>query len=293
MEIISHRGGAKEKTENSKESILYSLDLPIHGIEIDINFSEDNIPYIIHDFFIKDTILENVHSEIINLNFPNLLSLKEVLDLIQGKKKVFFEIKGIYTEEKMEIINYLLTNYGEEYNYDFYIASFNTEFLLNANHKIKKMFITNNIFDINLFEIIYNKIKFDALSFNYFYIPKEILYLCFTKNISTYAWTLNNPIFFNKFNDLAEENLITGIITDFPSKFYYILNPDLKPIKIIKKEDEKNVIYFNKKIFFDENIIKTEKSKKVTKKITKKFTKKVSNKKNNKKNIIKAKIKII
>jgi glycerophosphoryl diester phosphodiesterase len=258
MEIIAHRGGAKEKPENSREAIIYSLEYPFNGIEIDINFSEDNVPYIIHDGHIKNAMFDTLSSEYINKNIPNLITLKEALDLIQGKKKIFFEIKGLYSETKMEILNEIFENYGNEYNYDFYVASFNINFLINTKKNIPKMFITSNIYNIDLLHILFEKINFSAISFNYYYISTDVLSYCYLNNIKTYIWTLNNIIFFDKFNNLAKDNFLNGIITDCPSKFLNLINPQLLENFIMEKKTKKKTTKHKNTNKNKNNKIKTE-----------------------------------
>ena len=49
MIIIGHRGGSGYFTENSLAAIQYSSKMNLHAIEIDIQFTKDNHPIVIHN----------------------------------------------------------------------------------------------------------------------------------------------------------------------------------------------------------------------------------------------------
>ena len=49
LEVLAHRGGSIESSENTIESFKYSISLGCNYIETDVQLSSDGKPYIFHD----------------------------------------------------------------------------------------------------------------------------------------------------------------------------------------------------------------------------------------------------
>ncbi len=247
MKIIAHRGGSLEKPENTIESIIYSINNNFDGLEIDIQFTKDNIPIIIHNPYFENIIFENtLFNDLLKIK-KKIIKLETALELIKGKKMTFFEIKGTYSKNKMDILNEMFINYGNNYGFNFYLASFNSLFLENCDINIKKMFITFNILPKDIFIELYNKIKFESISMQYDFIDLDILDFCKKNNIFVYVWTINHFYYYQKFELYSKDNMIDGIITDRPLTFYNIFHNQVT-INNLKSQINTSKIKINKQI---------------------------------------------
>lgn len=106
MKIISHRGGAGFSTENTASAIKTSLQYNIDAIEIDVRYTKDNFPILIHDFTTKriadktlvvhESTLADLKSLTLN-NGEKLLTLEEALIIIDGRVPIYLDVKDCST----------------------------------------------------------------------------------------------------------------------------------------------------------------------------------------------------
>jgi glycerophosphoryl diester phosphodiesterase len=233
MYIISHRGGALENKENSKEAIISSINNnSVNAIEVDIHYTKDDVAIINHDDNLNRCF--GINENIFEVNFNQIksvvLSLDKLLNIVDGQKTLFLEIKGNLSTVQIvklseRLFEYIQKNVGllEYFNNDklpiFMIITFNYD-LLNKLHKYfdKSMlgFITSNKFDkINTFYIldntVFSNLIIDSAAINTDYLNELNKY-----NLNIFVYGVNYPISLNKF---SEENLkiIKGFITDSPT----------------------------------------------------------------------------
>ena len=118
VERVAHRGGADLAPENTLAAFRNALTLPIDAIELDVHMSRDGHAVVFHDYEIAK--LTNGTGNMLDLDFAYLRSLntaahfpggwsepeqiptlREVLDIAQGRVGVYIEIKpskknGVY-----------------------------------------------------------------------------------------------------------------------------------------------------------------------------------------------------
>ena len=103
--LIGHRGVKNLKPENTLESINTAFDLGLECVEIDVKVSQDNIPLLLHDDTLDRTTtgsglvcgftFDQINQLDAGYYFYNtktdikVPSLRNVLDLIKRKKKIF------------------------------------------------------------------------------------------------------------------------------------------------------------------------------------------------------------
>ncbi len=107
---VAHRGGSRLAPENTLAAFRNALTLPVDAIEMDVHMSRDGFPVVIHDNTVER--LTNGEGNILDLDLASLRSLnaaahfpggwpieeqiptlREVLDLTQGRVQVLIEIK--------------------------------------------------------------------------------------------------------------------------------------------------------------------------------------------------------
>jgi glycerophosphoryl diester phosphodiesterase len=93
--IVAHRGANREAPENTLEAFSRALEVGVHGIELDIQFTRDRIPVVHHD-----PVLRASGSPIAALTLGEIRdqapapTLDEVLELVAERCHLYIEIKA-------------------------------------------------------------------------------------------------------------------------------------------------------------------------------------------------------
>lgn len=206
MQLIAHRGLTTEYIkENTIEAFLNALNNGYDGIELDIRLTKDNKIIVLHDKLINRT--SNGNGNINNFTYKDLLKynfgtkkIKSKIPLLTNvlkqinNKVVIIELKERIDKKDLEnILNENKTN-------DYYICSFNKEYIDNIKDIKYKKGLINYVFNSNI-----NIKDYD------FVLVLESL---FNKNLYDY---LNNikvePIIYGTFNkiNLKNKDIINNI----------------------------------------------------------------------------------
>ena len=201
MKIIAHRGNDNLHQENSLEAILNSLEsIYTDGVEFDVRLTKDNKLIIHHDPFYKGNYISHTNS--VKLQKQGLNTLDEVLKQISTSKIIMIEVK---TDNKsIKKITKTLLNTINKYNLNFYICSFNYDFINNLKNKTH--------FKIGL--IISLKINTKYLNNNFSFNSINYLYNKKIPQKENFRWTVNTE------QDLKKINKKDNIITDNSKEIY-------------------------------------------------------------------------
>ena len=201
MKIIAHRGNDNLHQENSLEAILNSLEsIYTDGVEFDVRLTKDNKLIIHHDPFYKGNYISHTNS--VKLQKQGLNTLDEVLKQISTSKIIMIEVK---TDNKsIKKITKTLLNTINKYNLNFYICSFNYDFINNLKNKTH--------FKIGL--IISLKINTKYLNNNFSFNSINYLYNKKILQKENFRWTVNTK------QDLKKISKKDNIITDNSKEIY-------------------------------------------------------------------------
>lgn len=218
--MISHRGriNGVSDPENKIISIKKFINTDIEIIEIDINWSREKIFILNHDELIDKKYIFKINYKELKEKF-NIALLDDVLNLIEGKKKIYFDIKYIgedYNDYKLfwkeleKILNIYVEKYKCNHN-DIYIGTFyknHLDYILKLKNNYRKGIL---LYDENINMLIQlgkdiNKLDFISIDYNILekiekYYNKKII-ICYT---------INNKEIFKKINKL---DYIQGIVSD-------------------------------------------------------------------------------
>lgn len=116
VKIIAHRAGGTEASENSIEGLYAAMEYGCYGSEIDVQRTKDGYYVINHDHDFKrltgtakaprDMTLEEIRTLRIQdttgsgAELP-VVTLEEMLETVQGKSKLFIELKGSTADRQM------------------------------------------------------------------------------------------------------------------------------------------------------------------------------------------------
>lgn len=221
--IIAHRGIYDNKIvfENTLEAFKLAIKKD-YIIELDIQLTKDKEIIVFHDTNIKritgiNKIVENsTYQELNNQNIIHIPTLKEVLDLVNGKVPLLIEIKS---NNKVGELETKIMNILKKYNGKYAIQSFDPKVLywFKTNHpniirgqlaskfkKTKLIPIKKFILSNMLFNIITNP-HFISYKCNELSIKKIKKYK--NKKITVIGWTITNEIEFNHYKKYYD-NLI-------------------------------------------------------------------------------------
>ena len=95
-EIIAHRGANREAPENTIPAFERSLEMGAHGIELDVHVTRDNVPVVHHDPVLPDGgRIDRLLSADLERR-TDAPTLVQVLDLVNGRCRLYIEIKAAY-----------------------------------------------------------------------------------------------------------------------------------------------------------------------------------------------------
>jgi glycerophosphoryl diester phosphodiesterase len=237
--IIAHRGGALEHPEHSWSAFESCMkESSINGIEFDIQFTEDNIPIIVHDMTI--TIQKNTYV-IANTYYQELkdhvISFQELLNFVQGKKQLYIEIKGSPSNEQISKIIQQINEYKLLYDYQtiqplFIIMSFNYKLIKKLSNffpATQLCFISACLYDHTILNEIWKQTAFSNIALSVDCISSEFLMVLRHMNISIFLYTLNEPKLYDYIKHKYPHILIDSIISDCPKKIEQQIKNHLIP----------------------------------------------------------------
>ena len=145
---IAHRGLHNEKDPENSLSAFSNAIEKSYPIEIDLHLTSDNIIYVFHDDnlkrmtgldkLIKDSNKEELSTLRLNNTKESIPTLKQVLDLVDGKVPLLIEIKK---DGKPKEIAEILTSMLKDYKGTVAVQSFYPDYLYfvrKFNPKIKR-----------------------------------------------------------------------------------------------------------------------------------------------------------
>lgn len=95
VEIVAHRGANREAPENTLPAFRRAIELGVNGIELDVQYTRDHVPVVHHDHAIGGESL-SISSLALNevRGMSDMPTLDEVLDLVDGRCRLYIEIKA-------------------------------------------------------------------------------------------------------------------------------------------------------------------------------------------------------
>ena len=165
--FIAHRGLYNNNIgENTIRAFDNAFKEGFSGIEFDVRLTKDNIPVIIHDSFISRVsngvglVNSFTYKELLKYNFGKKYHDK-IPKLTEVIKRYHNKVMIIELKEKINIDKYLDTNNN------YYISSFNFEYLKNVKNKrgIINYVLNNNYQNINFIMILYLMINDQIINY--------------------------------------------------------------------------------------------------------------------------------
>lgn len=161
--VLAHRGFHMIYPENTLEAYQAAIDSKFYGIELDIRFLNDGNIVCFHDRYTNRLL--NIPGKISNLNLSKVKNfyvqgskskvptLKESLELIDGKCVILIEVKGKINDKYLSELNDLISNYPYIYMVYFHTKNIYTYF------KLKEVYGERVFYILNPFRKRFNFIK--------------------------------------------------------------------------------------------------------------------------------------
>jgi len=205
--LIAHRGvhNNKDVPENSMKAFRRALELE-YPIELDVQLTKDNVVVVFHDFnlvrmankteYIQDMTYEELKKvQLLDTN-ETIPTLKEVLDLVQGKVLLDIEIKN--TKKIKEVCERVVQETKDYHN--FILKSFNPRIVKYLRKHYPNLEVGLLIAD-HYQNKVYDRLLTSNFILNYVHpdfiaIHKKLLenkrFIEIAKVIPTFIWTIKN-----------------------------------------------------------------------------------------------------
>jgi len=222
--VIGHRGAMGHETENTLKSVQKAMDMGVDMIEIDVFKIKSGEIVVFHD----DTVerLTDGEGDIESYTLSDLQqltvegghtipTLKEVLNLVNGKVLLNIELKG---ENTAADVNTIIGDYikgGDWKLTDFIISSFNWDEL----RKMRKVNATIPIAVLTGKEPldgipVAKELDAEAINPSFKTLNLEVANKIREAGLKIYTWTVNEPNDINGMKRIA----VDGIITNYPER---------------------------------------------------------------------------
>lgn len=245
--VIAHRGLSSRYPENTLASISAALDEGVDMIEVDVAQTADHVPVILHDLSLNRTTngKGNVHEVLLkdlklldagswfNSEFSKerVPTLKEVLELVNGRCTILLEIKagrkifpGIERNIAKTIREYNASEWviAQSFENDV-LKKFRSVFPDLRLHKL----VTGNLPGLPLH--IDSKVKlgritryktFDAINISHRLLNKRKLKKIRERGQKVFVWTVNTEEDMERIIRMG----VDGIITDYPDRLKKVIS---------------------------------------------------------------------
>lgn len=223
--VMAHRGASTETPENTMAAFQKAIDDMADYIELDVQLTSDGEVIVMHDSNayrttgVDENIANMTYKEVRRLDAGSwyseqykgekVPSLREVLELTQGKIKLNIELKPAGNGDELAKKTAALI---EKYNMtaDCVVTSFSKSALLavkSYNENVKVGYILSAAYGD-----FYDMSNIDFFSVNAAYLSKRTIDAIHNSGKQVYAWTVNNK---DSIKNLTNKG-VDGVITDNP-----------------------------------------------------------------------------
>jgi len=214
--IIAHRGASFYEPENTIAAFKRALELGADVIELDVRFSAEGIPVVVHDedlsrlAGISKKIREMTLNEIRNVKVfgrEPIPTLEEALEFIDRKAGVFIELKEVGLEDRVvEIVERL--NLVD----NVMIISFHLEALIKVRGLRKDIDVglisSRRLLDLRRL----SSLGVRALLLRYDVVTPMMVKEAHARGFKVFTWTINDVALAKRYVDYG----VDGIATDRP-----------------------------------------------------------------------------
>lgn len=245
--VVGHRGLSGYYPENTLLSFEKAIEIGADMLELDVHVTKDDSVVVMHDYSVSRTT--NGNGEIGNMDFDEIRALdagswfnekfknekvptlNEVLQLVNGRKKVLVELKwpskGLYKDLVKKVIAIVRQHHAESW---VILQSFETRYLQQIAELAPDLTVQQLVFGKSgLLPIYFERtLKFgnfkpepNASSVNifYMYVTPSFLKQMHKLGKTVYAFTPNNENDMKKLIAMG----IDGIITNYSDKAVKLL----------------------------------------------------------------------
>ena len=217
--------------ENSRESIFHAIKNGL-GIEIDVRFTKDYVPVVIHDDYLKrlcgvDSYLSNYNyneTKLLKLkNNERLPTLSEILSIVDGNTPILIEFKKLNKTQDYKFFNSELYSLLKKYLGPIALMSFDLRLITYLKKKLpniqrglvlEKYDYNKKIYSSNFEKIItenqMQKNEISFVSFEYSKLTKEFYNINKTKKRNVIAWTINSKLDAKKMKNFCDNITFEG-----------------------------------------------------------------------------------
>jgi glycerophosphoryl diester phosphodiesterase len=209
-EIIAHRGASFDAPENTLASLELAIEQGSDAIEFDVRGTKDNIPILMHDDTLIRTTDFDINLKVEDLNYSiisnyeagswfsedyageKIPTLEEALQSLQGRVRVFIDVKTENRAVELEIIRLI-----EDYDMveDVKLMSFSVGQLQrfkSLNPNIETLLLISNYY--GQIDLLYTNDSIDHFGLRISIIQRdpEIIQKIHQQGKKAYVWKIDN-----------------------------------------------------------------------------------------------------
>lgn len=221
---IGHRGACGHAPENTLLSMRKAIELGVHGFEFDIQLSREGDPIVIHDDTLmrttngKGSVHDYTTQELARFDAgkgESIPSLRDVLDLVDKRCRLFIELKAEGSEEPVvDLLNHYVTHQGWSYE-QFYLCAFDHAQIAAAKERNPELRTCALLAGIPVSRAAIAQ-EAGAWSINpcIHHINQAFVDDAHKRGLKVLTWTANTPEQIAK----AKALNVDGIFSDFPDR---------------------------------------------------------------------------
>lgn len=214
MKIIGHRGAKGLAPENTIAGFKKALEHNVDQIEFDVRVTKDGIPIIHHNAELGDASgnklqIKKTNYQELKRHKSDLVSLKEVLDFIDGAIDLYVEVKSrVDTKPIIKVLS--------RYKHPYALGSKSQSILFDLQRdlpKIPKIIIE----PWSGLRATYRakQVNTNIISMNQLFLWSGFIKSMYRRGYELYAYPVNDP----KRAKRWQMHGLAGVITDFPDRF--------------------------------------------------------------------------
>ncbi|XP_029432751.1 glycerophosphodiester phosphodiesterase 1 isoform X2 [Rhinatrema bivittatum] len=236
VSVIAHRGGGHDAPENTLAAIRQAAINGATGVEIDLQFTADGVPILMHDCKVDRTtdgfgsLQRFTYAELSRLNpaanhrlkhkFRNekIPTLREaVLECIKNNLTIYFDVKGNAEEMRQADVNVVtglthrpwsLSHFGDGKPYYSSVGKHYWYMLMDI------------LLDWSLNNILWNLCGISAFLMQKNFISPEFVRQWNARDVEVVAWTVNSASAKSYFESVLHSSYITDSLVEDCDPFY-------------------------------------------------------------------------
>lgn len=208
---IAHRGYSHKFGDNNIVSFREAVNAGFDMIELDVQFSLDDVPVIFHDIYVDGKYVRELDCEELSLKH-NVLTLEAFLrEFANCDIDLFFDIKGdvCVVEKVLELIMaWVLPEHRER----IYISSFNRKIARGGAGGVHMGFTSDNTFHLDEWASLLESCVCDFVCLHWTALDCNTISFLKSRNVKIFSYTCCDAFVENHMKQFDLDGIVTNYV---------------------------------------------------------------------------------